>query len=196
MFGRWLIRCRVYSGSMVQMSSRLSPDILNVLMTSRRKCEKKPGSGWKNGSGTNGSPESPATRQGRRVSSSFTSCDEPCIARSTGFFLTAPPLCHRIPQIKRHPLMARRNRKLSTPCWSCTGKHSLADHAGIVGIHTAADSGSVEIDFDPNQLSEQQVRALVDEHAAEMSAALKRFAFRLEGAGSEGSCSETGTASP
>lgn len=68
---------------------------------------------------------------------------------------------------------------------SLTGKHSLADHVGIVGIHKAADSGSVEIDFDPSQLSEQQVRALVDEHADEMSAVLKRFAFRLEGSGSE-----------
>ncbi|MBL8818338.1 MAG: cation-translocating P-type ATPase [Planctomyces sp.] len=71
------------------------------------------------------------------------------------------------------------------PVKSLVGKHSLVDHEGIVGVHRDDGTDSVQIEFDPERLSEQQVRELVDEHAAEMSAALRKFAFRLDGAGSE-----------
>lgn len=63
--------------------------------------------------------------------------------------------------------------------------HRLTDHDGIMSIRTSTDASRVEIDFDPARLSEDDVRALVQEHAAEVSRELQKYTFRLRGSASE-----------
>ena len=59
--------------------------------------------------------------------------------------------------------------------------HSLGDHTGIVRVNPDLVRAVVEIEFDPQRLSDNDVRALVDEHAGQVSAALQKSIFRLEG---------------
>ena len=61
----------------------------------------------------------------------------------------------------------------------------LADHAGIVRVRTDPVHARVDIDFDPRRLSESDVRALVNEHAGEVSSALQKSIFTLEGSACE-----------
>ncbi|MES2660608.1 MAG: heavy metal translocating P-type ATPase [Verrucomicrobiota bacterium] len=63
--------------------------------------------------------------------------------------------------------------------------HDLADHRGIVRVIPDLVHARVEIDFDPQRLSESDVRELVSEHSAQVSAALERSIFRLEGSACE-----------
>ena len=59
--------------------------------------------------------------------------------------------------------------------------HELADHTGIASVTPDFIRARVDIDFDPQCLSEDDVRALVREHAGQVSAALQKSIFRLEG---------------
>jgi len=59
--------------------------------------------------------------------------------------------------------------------------HSLGDHTGIVRVNPDLVRAVVEIEFDPQRLSDNDVRALVDEHAGQVSAALQKSIFRLKG---------------
>ena len=59
--------------------------------------------------------------------------------------------------------------------------HALADHEGIVGVRPLPDESRVEITFDPSRLTESDIRALTEEHSPQVSAALQKCTFRLEG---------------
>ncbi len=61
----------------------------------------------------------------------------------------------------------------------------LGDHSGIVRVRPDVVQAKVEIDFDPNQLSESDVRKLVIEHGDQVAAALDKSIFRLEGSACE-----------
>ncbi len=63
--------------------------------------------------------------------------------------------------------------------------HTLVEHAGILDVNADQQAKRVEIAYDPNQLSEADVRALVREHEAEVSAAISKSTFRLHGSASE-----------
>jgi Zn2+/Cd2+-exporting ATPase len=63
--------------------------------------------------------------------------------------------------------------------------HELADHRGIVRVVPDLVQGRVEIDFDPNQLTENEVRELVQEHAEQVSSVLEKSIYRLEGSACE-----------
>lgn len=61
----------------------------------------------------------------------------------------------------------------------------LAEHDGILGVTANPGSSSLQIAYDPARLSEAELRQLADHHAGELSMALKKLSFRLDGAGSE-----------
>ncbi len=61
----------------------------------------------------------------------------------------------------------------------------LADHSGIVRVRPDPVHACVDIDFDPQRLSENDVLGLVSEHLAQVSSALERSIFRLEGSACE-----------
>ncbi len=63
--------------------------------------------------------------------------------------------------------------------------HTLTDHAGIVGVRTDPVKATVEIDFDPEKLSEKDVVAIVSEHGDQVSTALAKAIYRLEGSACE-----------
>lgn len=63
--------------------------------------------------------------------------------------------------------------------------HRLEDHAGILDIRTVPESATVEIAFDPDRLTESDVRTLVHEHSGEVTSALRRMTLRLTGSASE-----------
>ncbi len=77
------------------------------------------------------------------------------------------------------------NRLKSLHPDSIPSDHTLTDHEGIVNMQPRPDASGVEIAFDPRQLSDADVQALVKEHEAEVTAALTRLTFRLHGSGSE-----------
>ena len=62
--------------------------------------------------------------------------------------------------------------------------HRLEDHIGILGIRVVPDHDAIEIAFDAGRLSESDVRTLVTEHVAEVSA-LRKMTLRLDGSASE-----------
>jgi len=64
-------------------------------------------------------------------------------------------------------------------------EHDLATHEGIVRVSADPVHARVEIDFDPDQLSESDVRELVTEHSGQVSAALDKSIYRLEGSACE-----------
>ena len=63
--------------------------------------------------------------------------------------------------------------------------HDLADHTGIVKVRPDPVHARVEIDFDPQQLSEKDVVGLVNEHIGQVSSALEKSIYRLEGSACE-----------
>ena len=63
--------------------------------------------------------------------------------------------------------------------------HELTDHRGIVQVRPDLVHAKVEIDFDPNKLSETDVRELVREHSAQVSSVLEKSIYRLEGSACE-----------
>jgi Cd2+/Zn2+-exporting ATPase len=62
---------------------------------------------------------------------------------------------------------------------------ALAEHEGIVDVRAMPGQARLEITFDPGRLTEADIRALATEHSAEVSAALQKRAYRLEGSASE-----------
>ncbi len=63
--------------------------------------------------------------------------------------------------------------------------HELADHSGIVQVRPNLVHAKVEIDYDPNKLSEADVRELVQEHLTQVSSVLEKSIYRLEGSACE-----------
>ena len=57
----------------------------------------------------------------------------------------------------------------------------MADHTGIVRVRPDLVDARVEIDFDPQRLSESDVLDLVKEHRTQVAALLEKSIFRLEG---------------
>ena len=63
--------------------------------------------------------------------------------------------------------------------------HDITEHPGIVGVRADPVKARLEIDFDPKQLSETDVVNIVNEHGAQVSAALEKSIYRLEGSACE-----------
>jgi Cd2+/Zn2+-exporting ATPase len=63
--------------------------------------------------------------------------------------------------------------------------HDLATHSGIVRVRPDPVHAVVEIDFDPDKLTEQDVRELVSEHRDQVSSAIGKSIYRLEGSACE-----------
>lgn len=63
--------------------------------------------------------------------------------------------------------------------------HELADHSGIVRVRPDPVNARVDIDFDPERLSESDVRELVEEHRDLVAAVVQKSIFRLEGGACE-----------
>jgi len=61
----------------------------------------------------------------------------------------------------------------------------LAGHEGILGVTADPEHARLEIDYDPARLSENDLRAMASEDAADLSNALRKLSFRLESASSE-----------
>ncbi len=66
-----------------------------------------------------------------------------------------------------------------------TTEHDLTDHSGIVRVRPDLVNAKVEIDFDPGQLSEQDVVELVQEHEEQVASVLQKSIYRLHGSGCE-----------
>ncbi|MEX1115718.1 MAG: heavy metal translocating P-type ATPase [Akkermansiaceae bacterium] len=64
-------------------------------------------------------------------------------------------------------------------------EHELADHSGIVKVRPDPVHAVVEIDFDPNKLTEKDVRELVSEHREQVASAIEKSIYRLEGSACE-----------
>ncbi len=63
--------------------------------------------------------------------------------------------------------------------------HELADHEGILEVSADPGKGRLEIAYDPNQVSEKELRDLASEHSRDVSMALRKLSFRLENLGCE-----------
>ncbi len=62
--------------------------------------------------------------------------------------------------------------------------HTIEDHEGIVGIHPLDDRNAVELLYDPERLSEQEIRAIARQHlqpSTDTSAVWQRCTLRLDG---------------
>ncbi len=70
--------------------------------------------------------------------------------------------------------------RVSAPCPQSPA-HALAEHAGIVEVRAVPSSARVEIVYDPATLTDAGLRELASEHAVEISAALQKCTFRLDG---------------
>ena len=77
------------------------------------------------------------------------------------------------------------NSDLSNPPLAEEPEHGLTDHSGIVHVRPDLVHAKVEIDFDPNKLSETDVRELVQAHSAQVSSVLEKSIYRLEGSACE-----------
>ena len=77
------------------------------------------------------------------------------------------------------------NSDLSNPPVAGEPEHELTDHSGIVHVRPDLVHAKVEIDFDPNKLSETDVRELVQAHSAQVSSVLEKSIYRLEGSACE-----------
>jgi Cd2+/Zn2+-exporting ATPase len=66
-----------------------------------------------------------------------------------------------------------------------TPDYELADHTGIVRVRPDLVHAKVDIEFDPDRLSESDVRDLVKEHSGQVSAVLEKSIYRLEGSACE-----------
>ena len=63
--------------------------------------------------------------------------------------------------------------------------HEIAGHDGILEVSADPDKRRLEIAFDPDQLSENELRDLAAEHSGEVAMALRKLSFRLENQGCE-----------
>ena len=55
---------------------------------------------------------------------------------------------------------------------------ALADHLGIVRVRPDLVQARVEIDFDPDRLTESEVVELLGEHSAQVAAVLEKSIYR------------------
>ncbi len=63
--------------------------------------------------------------------------------------------------------------------------HDLADHTGILKVRPDLVNARVEIEFDPQRLTESEVRELVREHSDQVTAVVEKSIFRLQGSACE-----------
>lgn len=63
--------------------------------------------------------------------------------------------------------------------------HGLAEHDGILGVSADPAHGRLEIEFDPERLSENDLREMAAEDAGGVAMALRKLSFRLESSGCE-----------
>ncbi|MEP2776714.1 MAG: heavy metal translocating P-type ATPase [Luteolibacter sp.] len=63
--------------------------------------------------------------------------------------------------------------------------HELAEQEGIVGVSADPAHGRLEIEFDPQRISESELRKIASEDAGEVSMELKKLSFRLANTGCE-----------
>ena len=63
--------------------------------------------------------------------------------------------------------------------------HDLAEHDGILGVSADPAHGRLEIEFDPERLSENDLREMAAEDAGGVAMALRKLSFRLESSGCE-----------
>ncbi|MEO7098082.1 MAG: heavy metal translocating P-type ATPase [Luteolibacter sp.] len=77
------------------------------------------------------------------------------------------------------------NPDISKPSSVPQPDHELTDHSGIVSVRPDLVHAKVEIDFDPQKLSETDVRELVQEHLSQVSSVLEKSIYRLEGSACE-----------
>lgn len=63
--------------------------------------------------------------------------------------------------------------------------HELADHEGILEVSVDPGKGRMEIAFDPDQVSENQLREMASENSGDVAMALRKLSFRLENQGCE-----------
>jgi Cd2+/Zn2+-exporting ATPase len=59
-------------------------------------------------------------------------------------------------------------------------RHTIADHKGIVAVKPIPGREALEIDFDPTQLSDNDVRQIAREHI-QAQPGLRKYTFRLDG---------------
>jgi Cd2+/Zn2+-exporting ATPase len=59
--------------------------------------------------------------------------------------------------------------------------HDLASHSGVLRVSTDPIHAVVDVEFDPTQLSDTDVRSLIKEHISLVESALHKRTFRLEG---------------
>lgn len=65
--------------------------------------------------------------------------------------------------------------------------HELAEQEGIVGISADPEHSRLEIEFDPEQITEAELREIASEDARELAMELKKLSFRLANTGCEAS---------
>lgn len=63
--------------------------------------------------------------------------------------------------------------------------HILADHEGILEVSADPGKGRLEIAFDPERVSESELREMASEHSGDVAMALRKLSFRLENQGCE-----------
>ncbi len=101
-----------------------------------------------------------------------------CEIRRKCTICLAKPVCERIATDSLSPLM-----KDETPLPRCVDSpdHDLTDHGGILRVTTDPLKACVDVEFDPQVLSESDVRSLLDEHISQVQTALHKCTYRLEG---------------
>lgn len=63
--------------------------------------------------------------------------------------------------------------------------HELAEHDGILAVSADPAHGRLEIEYDPDRLSEDELREMASEDASGLAMALRKLSFRLESSGCE-----------
>lgn len=63
--------------------------------------------------------------------------------------------------------------------------HELAEREGILGVSADPEHGRLEIEFDPAEVSETELRKIASEDAGQVAMDLKKLSFKLESSGSE-----------
>ena len=59
--------------------------------------------------------------------------------------------------------------------------HPLGSHRGILRVESDPAHARVEVEFDPSELSDSEVRSLLREHIAQVESGIRKSTFRLEG---------------
>jgi len=63
--------------------------------------------------------------------------------------------------------------------------HHLAEREGIVGVSADPDHARLEIEFDPDEVSDSEVRRIAAEDSGQVAMELRKLSFRLESSGCE-----------